>query len=351
MGIQNLNKFLRGKCPHVYKEVHLSQFQFKKTVVDISLYIFKYMTIFGEDGWVSAFLNLISCLRRNNIHACFIYDTKAPEEKNEERRERREKREKLAARISELVIALDKAKMTNEVDPILLDLCKKKDSVARKRLLDSKTVINLDEIELEVERIKRQHVNIHSSDFDLSKDVFKLLGVPYFNAPNEAETTCSDLCRQGKADFVISEDTDVLAYGAPYLLTKINTSNDTCVMVSYEEVLTSLEFSPEQFLDFCIMCGTDYNKNIFKIGPEKAFKLIKEHGSIEKIGESGIDISPLKHIRVRELFTCYEKFEEYIPYCKDPDFSKIEEFFIKNHVRFSLEKLKTDFASPELEFD
>lgn len=219
MGIKDLNKFFRSKCPDVFKEVHLSNLQFKKCEVDISLYIFKYATIFGEDGWVSAFLILISCLRRNNVHACFIYDTKAPEEKNEERPHRREKREKLDERISQLCIALDKAKMINEFDPILLELVKPGESMGRKRLLDtlpgSKPNISIEEIEFEVDRIKRQSVKLSPSDFELTKNIFSILGVPYFTAPGEAETTCAHLCKQGNVDFVLSEDTDVLAYGAP----------------------------------------------------------------------------------------------------------------------------------------
>jgi len=355
MGIKDLNKFLRSKCPQVYKEVHLSNLQFKKCAVDISLYIFKYVTIFGEDGWIAAFLNLVSCLRRNNIHACFIYDTKAPEEKNEERKDRREKRDKLDERIAQLCIALDKAKMTNEFDPILLDLIKdSENSVGRKRLLGpnpGKIRIDIDEIERQVERVKKQSVKLSSVEFDLTKSIFQILGVPHFNAPGEAETTCAHLCKKGEVDFVLSEDTDVLAYGAPFFLTKINTSSDTCVLISYDEVLSALDFSREEFLDLCIMFGTDYNKNIFKIGPEKAFKLLNEHRTIEKVAESGIDVSPLKHVRVRELFQEYEQFNEHIPYCKPADYNKLSEFMFKHNIRFNIEKLKRDLAPPELSFE
>ena len=355
MGIKDLSKFLRGKCPDVYKEVHLSQFQFQKGAVDISLYIFKYYTIFGPGAWVSAFFNLIACLRRNNIHACFIYDTKAPEEKSEERQARREKRDKLDARIEELIAALEKAKMTNEIDPVLLSLIKDDESSKRKRLLrpgsETTRKVSLDEIEFEVERIKKQSVKIQQSDFDLTKSVFTLLGVPFFQAPGEAETTCADLCKQGQVDFVISEDTDVLAYGAPFLFTKINTSTDTCICVKYEDVLSALEVTSSEFLDFCIMCGTDYNKNISKVGPETAFKLIKKYKTIEEVEKSGYDVSILKHVRVRELFTKYERFTESIPYCKPADFNALAEFMFVNNIRYNIDKLKRDLAPPELLFE
>ena len=347
MGIHNLHKFLRSKCPEIYKEEPLSNYQFKKCAVDISLYIFKYITIFGEDAWLSAIINLISCLRRNEIHACFIYDTSSPVEKLGERQERREKRDKLDTKIMELTTALEKAKLTGEIDDILVSTV---ENTKQKRLLGGANVkkVNLEDIEYEIERIKKQSVHLTSNDFQMTKDIFDILGVPYFQAPMEAETTCADLCKRGIVDFVLSEDTDVLAYGAPLFLTKINTSTDTCVVVKHQDILDELEFTSEQFLDFCIMCGTDYNKNIFKIGPEKAYKLIKEHGSIDNIK---LDTSCLNHIRVRELFCGYEKFEKPIPYCKQPDLIRMETFLFQNNIRFSINKLKKDFSGKDLMFE
>ena len=51
--------------------------------------------------------------------------------------------------------------------------------------------------------------------------------------------------------------------------------------------------------NLCILCGTDYNKNIYKVGPKKAYDLLKKHESIDNFT---IDTSILNHIRVRELF-------------------------------------------------
>ena len=53
----------------------------------------------------------------------------------------------------------------------------------------------------------------------------------------------------------------------------------------YDKVLAGLGLTPEQFIDMCILCGCDYCDTIRGIGPKTALKLIKEHGSIEKILE------------------------------------------------------------------
>jgi 5'-3' exonuclease len=115
-------------------------------------------------------------------------------------------------------------------------------------------------------------------------------------------------------------------------------------------VLNALELKSKEFLDFCIMCGTDYNKNIPKVGPETSFKLIKKHHSIEDVEKDGFDVSNLKFVRVRQLFTQYERFTESIPYCKPADFNALAEFMFVNNIRYNIEKLKRDLAPPELMF-
>lgn len=46
--------------------------------------------------------------------------------------------------------------------------------------------------------------------------------------PHEAEGICSTLFKNGQVDFVVSEDTDVLVYGAK-LLRKFNTTNSLSI--------------------------------------------------------------------------------------------------------------------------
>ena len=54
----------------------------------------------------------------------------------------------------------------------------------------------------------------------------------------------------------------------------LDLNKETCIELNIKNILDGLEIDYFQFRDLCIMCGTDYNKNIYGIGPEKAFKLI-----------------------------------------------------------------------------
>lgn len=354
MGIKNLNKLLRSKCPNIYEEIHISEYSFKKVAIDISLYLCKFKTICG-DRWLSAFINLITCLRKNEVHCVFIYDSGAPPEKDNERKERAEQRAKLEEKVYKYEEAIEKFHLTNEIDQILVDLYKKrqKDWKGHQHLLMKHIIdkVDMNLVESIVEKMRGQILDISKDDFQKTKDLFDILKVPYFDAPLEAETMCSDLCKRGLVDAVLSEDTDVLAYASPVFLSKINTSDGTCVRINYTDMLQELDIVSDEFLDLCIMCGTDYNKNIFRVGPDKAYKYIKKYSTIEEIKiNTSLDTSILNHTRGRELFRQYEQMDVKIPYCASPDFQKLEEFISKNNIHCNIEGLKKSFLHQTILF-
>ena len=120
MGIKNLNKLLRSKCPQVFKKVHLSKFAFKKIAIDVSLFLCKFKA-FSADNWRASFINLIASLRQNDIHCVFIFDSGHPPEKIKEKEERTIAREKNISRISSFENAILKFDENGEYDSILLD--------------------------------------------------------------------------------------------------------------------------------------------------------------------------------------------------------------------------------------
>jgi flap endonuclease-1 len=347
MGIHNLNKFLKKNCPKVFNEVHISEYGFKKVAIDTSLYLCKFKAVYG-DKWISAFINLIASLRKNEVHCVFVYDSGSPPEKQAEKDSRLESRQKLQHKIDELEDAMKLYHSTNEISPVLSQFYgKKMKKVSPTRvLLSSKPEkIDMKLVEEWISKTKNQILNITSEDFQMTKELFKILNVPILNAPLEAEKFCSDLCRKGLVDAVLSEDTDVLAYGSPKFLSKIDTTKETYIEINYEYMLEELNLSKEQFLDLCIMCGCDYNKNIYKVGPEKAYLYLKKHSSIENIESNlKLDISVLNHVRTRELFTNFEVVEDIkIPYCGRPDFNVLIKFIKDHNIVINMEYIKKSF--------
>jgi len=250
-------------------------------------------------------------------------------------------------KVYKLEEAIEKFHLTSEIDPILIELYKKKNTtsdISKRLLKNNEGVINMILVEEYVKKMRSYILDISPEDFQLTKQLFDILKVPYYDAPLEAETMCSDLCKRGVVDAVLSEDTDVLAYASPVFLSKINTTDGTCIRIKYPELLEELNLSSDEFLDVCIMCGTDYNKNIFRVGPEKSYKYIQKYSTIENIAKNtNLDITVLNQERVRELFTKYEQKDIKVPYCGSPNFQLLSEFIFKYNIRCDVEGLKKSF--------
>jgi flap endonuclease-1 len=351
MGIANLNEFLRKNCIEVFEEIHISEYAYMKVAIDTSLFLCKFKAIHHEK-WLEAFISLVSCMRRNEIHCVFIYDNGSPPEKEAEKAERRAQQEKNKQRVIELETSLEKYYNTGVLENNLVEIYNKcADIKPKKRLLSN--VVTKDNTQIDVEvilekiaKMRKNILNISQKDFDLTKELFDILKIPYFNAPMEAETCCADLCKRGYVDAVMSEDTDVLAYSAPVFLTKIDVYKDKCIRIHHDDVLKALGLTDKQFLDLCIMFGCDYNKNIYKVGPVLSYRHIRKYGSIDEIeNKLDIDVSNLNYVRTRQLFTEYERIDiKSIPFCGIPDVEKLEKFVLENCLNVNFEKLKKDFT-------
>ena len=175
MGIKNLNKFLRDKSEELFTKIHLSEYAYKKVAIDISLYLFKFKAVCG-DNWLNAFVNLVCSLRRNEIHCVFIYDGQAPPEKEAEKAKRKEEKEKLKKQVYELEQALDIYHQTGVIEKILQELYKRRRSPTNKRLLGpSQQSIDMNWIEQKIDQKRAQIIDISTEDFKYTKDLFDIL--------------------------------------------------------------------------------------------------------------------------------------------------------------------------------
>jgi len=374
MGIKSLNNLLK-KYENIHKVIHLSEYAYKKVAIDTSLFVFKYKFVMGEE-WLKAFVKLINCLRENQIHCIFIFDGKASDCKKFEQERRKQSREKDKEKLFELQDALDTYYQTSEILQCLIDLDKKLKSKSKDkgvRLLKSSQntnqKIDIDAIENYINMTKSRTVDITPKDFETAKNLFDLMGIPYHIAPEEAETLCSDLCKLAEVDAVLTEDTDVLAYGSPIMLCKINTYNGTCTEINHENMLNELDLQYREFLDLCIFCGTDYNTNIPGIGVMKSYEIISKFKSIEAFEDHVIDLREnnkkmkkyesqaidnfmvLNYKRVRELFTEYKTCELKVKYCREPDWEKLSEFLFYHNCNMDISTIKKSFEPPEIVFE
>lgn len=115
----------------------------------------------------------------------------------------------------------------------------------------------------------------------------KKIGVQYVVAPYEADAQLVYLERQGTTQGTLSEDSDLLVFGAKRLLTKLDQYGD-CIEINRADFTACREISlvgwtDADFRRMAIMSGCDYLASINRMGLKSAYRLVRKYKTIEKI--------------------------------------------------------------------
>ncbi|XP_050296824.1 flap endonuclease 1 isoform X2 [Anthonomus grandis grandis] len=141
----------------------------------------------------------------------------------------------------------------------------------------------------EIDKFNKRLVKVTRQHADEAKDLLKLMGVPYIEAPCEAEAQCAAMVKAGKIFATATEDMDSLTFGSDVVLRHLTFSEARKMPIQeihLKTVLQELNLSQKEFIDLCILMGCDYTDSIRGIGPKKSIELITKHRSIEKILEN-----------------------------------------------------------------
>ncbi|KAJ1651111.1 Elongation of fatty acids protein 2 [Dispira simplex] len=142
---------------------------------------------------------------------------------------------------------------------------------------------------VQMDKFTRRTVKVTREHNDECKRLLQLMGIPYFDAPCEAEAQCAALAKAGKVYAAASEDMDTLTFASPVLLRHLTFSEARKMPITefkLEKVLAGLELSMAEFVDLCILLGCDYCDSIKGIGLHRAMALIKQHRKLETILEN-----------------------------------------------------------------
>ena len=192
-----------------------------------------------------------------------------------------------------------------------------------------------------------------------SKMILKLLGIPVIQAPSEGEATASILTKDGMAYACASQDYDSLLFGAKRLIRNLTISGKRKIpnknkyvniepeIIHQSQILESTKLNLEQLVDVGILIGTDFNPGGFPgIGPKTALKLIKENGTLEKIGKIKDDLNDVPYQQIREIFLNPENIPLNNIEFNNPNYNEIIGFlcdtmdFSRERVESSLERVK-----------
>ena len=183
--------------------------------------------------------------------------------------------------------------LRNQITPIFIfdgDKLPMKNSEEDKREIKRKEYLKESEILLKMNNIYGA-INKKIESFDVTPEfayyfmkILKNYSIEYYVAPYEADAQLAYLSYINYVDFIITEDSDLVAYGSKCVLYKLGTlkdeSPDVGEEILYENVKDCKEikfknFSEDKFLNFCILVGCDYLK-IPRVGPKLSVEALNK---------------------------------------------------------------------------
>jgi len=259
MGIKDLSKLIADVAPKAIKENEMKNYFGRKVAIDASMSLYQFLIAVRAEGaqltnsegettshLMGTFYRTIRMIE-NGLKPVYVFDGKPPTMKSGELEKRMEKR-------ADAEEALKKAQQEGN--------------------------------EEEIDKQSRRLVKVGKNHVEDCKTLLKYMGVPYIQAPCEAESQCAQLVKAKLVDAVGTEDMDALTFGSTLLLRHLTFSEARKMPIKefhLSKVLEGLEMDMDQFIDLCIILGCDYCEKIRGVGPKSAIKLIQEHKTIEKI--------------------------------------------------------------------
>lgn len=115
----------------------------------------------------------------------------------------------------------------------------------------------------------------------------KRMQVQYVVAPYEADAQLVYLEQQGIINGIISEDSDLLVFGAKRLLSKLDQHGD-CIEINRGDFaacrdISLIGWTDADFRRMCILSGCDYLSNIPKLGLKTAYRSMRKYKNVEKV--------------------------------------------------------------------
>lgn len=259
MGIHGLAKLIADLAPAAIRENDIKSYFGRKVAIDASMSIYQFLIavrqgaemLQNEEGETTShlmgmFYRTIRMVE-NGIKPVYVFDGKPPQLKSGELAKRVERR-------TEAERQLQEAKEAGE--------------------------------EENVEKFSKRLVKVTKQHNDECKKLLALMGIPYVDAPCEAEASCAALVKANIVYAAATEDMDCLTFGSPVLMRHLTASEAKKLPIQefhLNRILQDLGLTQKEFIDLCILLGCDYCESIRGIGPKRAVELIKQHKSIEKI--------------------------------------------------------------------
>ena len=255
MGIKCLLKFINEQS-ELIQNVDNSKYKFKRIAIDISILIYRIIISVRNSGadytnqqgeittHILGLFNKTIELLNYGIIPVYVFDGKPPDIKNKTLENRKQIKKKALEKLEYALTDEDKIKY-----------------------------------------FKRSS-SITKEQWDQCRDLLTLMGIPFINAPEEADSQCAWLAKMNLVEGVLTEDMDILTFGSPKIIRNLTSYKINTTEISLQKILDKIKLTHEEFIEFCILLGSDYCYGITEIKPNIIYNYYFKNKSIEKTLEN-----------------------------------------------------------------
>lgn len=315
MGIPKLNSYLTDNCgTQSIDKKHLSIFRGKTIVIDISIYLYKFI---ANNGIVESLYQMVRTFEYYQIKPIFIFDGKPPDEKKE-----------LIYKRNDLKNEAEKRCISLQNDYDILYIKKSKTQEEFKRLKRLKN---------DIDKVRKQCIRVTWGDTERAKRLLYLCNVEYFVAEGEADQICVQMVLNKTAWACMSDDMDMFVYGCTRVMRGLSLYNHTVMFYNINGILRELDIRMDDFRRIAVLSGTDYNINQ-SVNIKDVLKQFNVYNEVERETNFYTWYSALRNItldydklnQIYDMFSIRDVIEVHKPICDiKPDMTLIE--FLRPH--------------------
>lgn len=305
MGIKNLLKFLNN-YDNIVDVIDYDNFNGEKIAIDISIILYQVIIairnsgadLTNQQGYITSHIlglfNKTISLLKKNVVPIYVFDGIPPDFKK------------------------------NTIDA-------RKD-IKKKAYLKYESSTDPDE---KIKYFKRT-VSISQEQFNDCRELLKLMGIPYIDAPCEADSQCAYLVKKNIAQSVITEDMDILTFGSNKIYRNFSSRNKSTLKIELKKVLEKLDLTYEQFVEFCILLGCDYCDKIKDIHPDEIYQYYYKFKNldltIDYLKKNNINVPDVKNYNeIKDYFINPPLKEEYDLNLSKPEIKKLENILVNKY--------------------
>ncbi|XP_014637347.1 PREDICTED: DNA repair protein complementing XP-G cells [Ceratotherium simum simum] len=142
--------------------------------------------------------------------------------------------------------------------------------------LESNLLVQQNSLKAQKEQQERIAATVTGQMFLESQELLRLFGVPYIEAPMEAEAQCAILDLTDQTSGTITDDSDIWLFGARHVYKNFFNKNKFVEYYQYVDFHNQLGLDRNKLINLAYLLGSDYTEGIPTVGCVTAMEILNE---------------------------------------------------------------------------